>query len=212
MSKTAAAAAYTNIVTISSMSSINRITSAIDRIFLNDGLIRVYGGAAEQTLQCWITSSNTPYMLVDRSRNTAVTSASSQQLAYWRICELDRGAHSLLGHTSGRASRETEITDAFHSVVLAFAAQRSPHWISGLADKAFLGDSTSRGFSKTSENEVRLALRERAREKLQKVANVDSFRVIFSLILFAWTEKPIDVVEQAGNGADINLNNEKLRP
>ncbi|SPO27557.1 related to regulatory protein alcR [Ustilago trichophora] len=202
----AAAAAYKNIASISPMSSTMRITTAIDRIFLNDGLIRVYEGAAEQALQCWITSSNTPYMLASQDKS------ASQQLVYWRICELDRGARRLLGHATGKASREREIMDAFHSVVLAFAAQWSPHWISGLADKAQLSTATVTGYglNKTSENKVRLALWQRARDKLQKVANVASFRVIFALILFAWTEKPREVVDRAtaANDADIDLNSE----
>ncbi|SPO32665.1 related to regulatory protein alcR [Ustilago trichophora] len=202
----AAAAAYKNVANISPMSSTMRITTAIDRIFLNDGLIRVYEGAAEQALQCWITSSNTPYMLASQDPG------ASQQLVYWRICELDRGARRLLGHATGKASREREIMDAFHSVVLAFAAQWSPHWISGLADKAQLstGTVTGCGLNKTSENKVRLALWQRARNKLQKVANVASFRVIFALVLFAWTEKPREVVDRATatNDADIDLNSE----
>ncbi|CBQ74027.1 related to regulatory protein alcR [Sporisorium reilianum SRZ2] len=188
----AAATALQTLLAISPTSSTTRMTSTIDRIFLNDGLIRVYEGAAEHALQCWITSSNTPYMLVERSSSP---SSSSQQLVYWRICELDRGARALLGHTT--TSRERDIMDAFHAVVLAFAAQWTPSWISGLA--------SARG---RSENRVRLALWERARDRLQRVANVDSFRVIFALVIFAWTEKPRQVQERAAGDADVDLNGE----
>lgn len=190
-----------NMIDISPTSSITRMTTTIDRIFLNDGLIRVYEGAAEHALKCWITSSNTPYMLINRSSpqpSTTSSSSSSQQLAYWRICELERGASTLLKHAP---NREKDIMDAFHSVVLAFAAQWTPSWIGGLANPSH---STSLG--KTSENKIRLALWERARDKLQKVVNVDSFRVIFALISFAWTEKPRQVLERAGVDADLELN------
>ncbi|TKY84687.1 hypothetical protein EX895_006589 [Sporisorium graminicola] len=196
-----AATALHNLLAIAPSSSTNRMTSTIDRIFLNDGLIRVYEGAAEQALKCWITSSNTPYMLADQS--CADAASSSQQLVYWRICELDRGARTLLGHsTAAAASREKDIMDAFHSVVLAFAAQWTPSWIGGLANRTPHGLS----LGKISENKIRLALWERARDKLQRVANVDSFRVIFALILFAWTEKPRQVLERVANQADIDLN------
>ncbi|SPO46464.1 related to regulatory protein alcR [Moesziomyces antarcticus] len=206
-----AAAAYRASATISPTSSAHRMTTAIDRIFLNDGLIRVYEGAAEQALRCWITSANTPYMLLDRTSSSplpsALSSSAGQQLVYWRICELDRGARGLLGHSSAALSREKDIMDAFHSVVLAFAAQWSPHWISGLAGKANL-HAAGPQLSKASENKVRLALWECARDKLQKVANLDSFRVIFALIIFAWTEKPREVLDRAANDPDIDLNSD----
>lgn len=188
------ATALNTLSSISPTSSTTRMTSTIDRIFLNDGLIRIYEGAAEHALQCWVTSSNTPYLL---SQPSSSTSSSSQQLVYWRICELDRGARTLLGHTSvGSTSREKEIMDAFHSVVLAFAAQWSPRWVPSLA----------RAHNKAAEDKVRLALWERAREQLQKVAGIDSFRVIFALIIFAWTEKPRQVVDRALCDADVDLN------
>ncbi|KAJ9480050.1 Zn(2)-C6 fungal-type domain-containing protein [Pseudozyma hubeiensis] len=191
-----AASAFKSLSSISPTSSTTRMTSTIDRIFLNDGLIRVYEGAAEHALQCWVSSSNTPYML---SQSSSISTSSSQQLVYWRICELDRGARTLLSLPPfGPASREREIMEAFHSVVLAFAAQWSPHRVSNLAQPQ----------SKCSENKVRLALWERARDKLQKVANVDSFRVIFALIIFAWTEKPRQVMDCVENGIDVDLNAE----
>ncbi|KAI3485818.1 hypothetical protein L1887_50718 [Cichorium endivia] len=110
-------------------------------------------------------------------------------------------------HSSAALSREKDIMDAFHSVVLAFAAQWSPHWISGLAGKANL-HAAGPQLSKASENKVRLALWECARDKLQKVANLDSFRVIFALIIFAWTEKPREVLDRAANDPDIDLNSD----
>ncbi|ETS61741.1 hypothetical protein PaG_03835 [Moesziomyces aphidis] len=208
---TFAAAAYRASATISPTSSAHRMSTAIDRIFLNDGLIRVYEGAAEQALRCWITSANTPYMLLDRTTSSplpnAISSSAGQQLVYWRICELDRGARGLLGHSSAALSREKDIMDAFHSVVLAFAAQWSPRWISGLAGKANL-HAAGPQLSKASEDKVRLALWECARDKLQKVANLDSFRVIFALIIFAWTEKPREVLDRAANDPDIDLNSD----
>ncbi|GAC93720.1 hypothetical protein PHSY_001285 [Pseudozyma hubeiensis SY62] len=191
-----AASAFKSLTSISPTSSTTRMSSTIDRIFLNDGLIRVYEGAAEHALKCWVTSSNTPYML---SQCSTSSSSSSQQLVYWRICELDRGARTLLLQSPfSPASREREIMDAFHSVVLAFAAQWSPHWVSNLTQPQ----------SSSSGNKVRLALWERARDKLQKVANVDSFRVIFALIIFAWTEKPRQVMDCVENGIDVDLNAE----
>ena len=198
MMRSCATAAYHAMTNLSSTSSTSRMVRGIDSIFLNDGLIRIYEGAAEHALQCWITSSNTPYMLVNhfKSPSTSV----GQQLVYWRICELDRGSRSLLGHTaSGPLSRDKEIMDAFHSVVLAFAAQWTPRRMPNLADQPR---------NKTSEDRIRLALWERARDKLQKVADVDSFRVIFALIVFAWTEKPRQVHESGASGANVVLNGE----
>ncbi|SPO37100.1 related to regulatory protein alcR [Pseudozyma flocculosa] len=191
---------------VSFQSTSSRLTSNLDRIYLNDGLIRVYEGAAEQALRCWVTSSNTPYTLDRLSQSSGKDQGANNQLVYWRICELDRGSRALLGRDS--PSEDREIMEAFHSVILAFAAQWAPNWIQTMAAQTGQGPHEGGAGLRATENRVRLALWERAREKLQAVSGLDSFRVIFSLIIFAWTEKPREVQERATGRVDIDIADE----
>ncbi|KAN0060005.1 hypothetical protein ACQY0O_007978 [Thecaphora frezii] len=197
---------------VSFQSASSRLATNLDRIYLNDGLIRVYEGAAEQALRCWVTSSNTPYMLERLSHPTMQGHSPNHQLVYWRICELDRGSRSLLGR--GSPSEDVEVMEAFHAVILAFAAQWAPHWIRGLATQdspdptAPHGGGGEGSSPRFAENRIRLALWKRARDKLQAVCSLDSFRVIFSLIIFAWTEKPREIQERASARVDMDLTDE----
>ncbi|PWN49984.1 hypothetical protein IE53DRAFT_369304 [Violaceomyces palustris] len=194
---------------ISYRSSSKRISENIDRIYLNDNLIRVYEGAAEHALRCWITSTNTPYMMMDHLRKARpISSPTSHRLVYWRICELDRGSKSILGKDSVR--EEKKIMEAFHAVILAFAAQWTPHWVVGDRSNPTSSSQQQQRISAPDsierEDRVRMALWTQARDKLQKVSEIDSFRVIFALIVFAWTEKPKELRELSVDsqlGADL---------
>ena len=167
----------------------SRITANVDRMFLDRDLMGIYQGAAEQALRCWITNANTPYLFEEQE----LRHPSENGTLHWKVCQLDGAALKFLRPTSARPqTTENEIREAFHAVLLAFAAQWPRH--RKAMDRHVRADAD---MWQPDEARIRLELWKQARDKLIAVSEAWSFRIIFALILFAWTEKPPEVPVQA---------------
>ncbi|KAN0061772.1 hypothetical protein ACQY0O_005765 [Thecaphora frezii] len=171
-----------------------RIATNLDRIFLNEDLVNIYEGAAEQALRCWVTNTNTPYLF----EADGIREPWAGKTLHWKVCVLDQEAQNFVrGPQMHLASSEKAVREALHAVMLAFAAQWPRH-------RQTIGEHSKLQPSDwpADEARIRLELWKRARDKLMAVADVWSFRIIFALILFAWTEKPKEVPAHAHWQAD----------
>ncbi|EPQ28638.1 uncharacterized protein PFL1_03941 [Pseudozyma flocculosa PF-1] len=163
-----------------------RLATNLDRIYLDKDLVSIYEGAAEQALRCWIR--DTPYLFLDQAHQNR--NPFNDQTLHTRVCLLDRGARNLFRGPQHRlAASEKIIHEALHATMLAFAAQWPRH-------RKRIGDHTDNWLP--DEERIRLELWRNARDRLMIAAEeAPSFRVVYALILFAWTEKPRDVPTHA---------------
>ncbi|KIS68533.1 uncharacterized protein UMAG_03620 [Mycosarcoma maydis] len=155
-----------------------RLAHNADRMHLNSDLLNVYEGAAESAFRVWVTDATTPYLLCADSLN----SSSAAMALNKKVCLLDHASRRIFKTDNAARNVEKRVSDAYHAVLLAYAAQWPRHRTSQT--------SSTRADWRPDEARIRLSLWKQARDKLMDAADAWSFRIIFALILFAWTEKP----------------------
>ncbi|CBQ73974.1 related to Regulatory protein alcR [Sporisorium reilianum SRZ2] len=155
-----------------------RLAQNADRMHLNSDLLNVYEGAAESAFRVWVTDATTPYLLCTDS----LSSSSAAMALNKKVCLLDHASRRIFRTDTAARNVEKRVSEAYHAVLLAYAAQWSRHRSSA--------SSSARADWKPDEARIRLALWKQARDKLMDAADAWSFRIVFALILFAWTEKP----------------------
>ncbi|TKY84639.1 hypothetical protein EX895_006541 [Sporisorium graminicola] len=155
-----------------------RLAQNADRMHLNSDLLNVYEGAAESAFRVWVTDATTPYLLCADS----LTSSSAAMSLNKKVCLLDHASRRIFKTDGAARNVEKRVSEAYHAVLLAYAAQWPRHRSSQ--------SSSARADWKPDEARIRLSLWKQARDKLMDAADAWSFRIVFALILFAWTEKP----------------------
>ncbi|CDR98548.1 hypothetical protein [Sporisorium scitamineum] len=155
-----------------------RLAQNADRMHLNSDLLNVYEGAAESAFRVWVTDATTPYLLCADS----LSSSSAAMALNKKVCLLDHASRRIFKTDNAARNVEKRVSEAYHAVLLAYAAQWPRHRSSQ--------SSNGRADWKPDEARIRLSLWKQARDKLMDAADAWSFRIAFALILFAWTEKP----------------------
>ena len=155
-----------------------RLAHNVDRMHLNSDLLNVYEGAAESAFRVWVTDATTPYLLCADS----LSSSSAAMALNKKVCLLDHASKRIFKTDNAARNVEKRVSEAYHAVLLAYAAQWPRHRSSQ--------SSSARADWRPDEARIRLSLWKQARDKLMDAADAWSFRIVFALILFAWTEKP----------------------
>ena len=185
-----------------------------NRSIISESLLRIYHDVLENNLACWLAEDTCPYRMSDRRRElvrahqyTAAT-ATEGPLASWsnrmyrRVKKLDRVAQSTgLVRLSGAENQAA--SKALDLVVVAFATQ----WAQGKrrrerrdtepclghddggAESVYGDDDDDENFERTLQRSVW----EQARQALQDVSDLESFRVIYAELVFGLVQKPWDV-------------------
>uniref|UniRef100_V5EVT0 Zn(2)-C6 fungal-type domain-containing protein n=2 Tax=Kalmanozyma brasiliensis (strain GHG001) TaxID=1365824 RepID=V5EVT0_KALBG len=149
-----------------------RLSHTADRLHLNSDLLNVYEGAAESAFRIWVTDATTPYLLCADS----LSPSSAAMALNKKVCLLDSASRRIFRTDDAARNVEKRVSEAYHAVLLAYAAQWPRH--------------TGERGGRQEEARVRLSLWKQARDKLMDATDAWSFRIVFALILFAWTEKP----------------------
>lgn len=158
-----------------------RLAQSSDRFHLNTDLLNVYEGAAESAFRVWVTDATTPYLLSSSALSSSPTPPASAAMALnKKVCLLDHASKRIFKPDNANRNVEKRVSEAYHAVLLAYAAQWPRHRSQG-------------GGWRPDEARIRLSLWKQARDKLMDAADAWSFRIVFALILFAWTEKPREV-------------------
>lgn len=157
-----------------------RLSQDADRQHLSSDLIHIYEGVAEHAFSIWVTDATTPYL----GDPASMSPASAVMSLHKKVVLLDHVSKRIF--KPGPASRSTErrVSEAYHAVLLAYAAQWPRHRSS---------ETAGSGEWRPDEARVRLSLWKQARDKLMDAADAWSFRIVFALMLFAWTGKPPEV-------------------
>lgn len=166
-----------------------RLAQTVDRQHLNSDLLNVYEGAAESAFRVWVTDATTPYLLCADS----LSSTSAAMSLNKKVTLLDHASKRIFKADNASRNVEKRVSEAYHAVLLAYAAQWPRHRNNQTA---------SRTEWKPDEARIRLSLWKQARDKLMDAADAWSFRIVFALILFAWTEKPREVPDDEAWGSD----------
>ncbi|SPC67996.1 related to Regulatory protein alcR [Ustilago sp. UG-2017b] len=161
-----------------------RLAQSSDQFHLNTDLLNVYEGAAESAFRVWVTDATTPYLLSSSALCSSFSppSSSASMALNKKVCLLDHASKRIFKPDNANRNVEKRVSEAYHAVLLAYAAQWPRHR-SGEAGGGWRPD----------EARIRLSLWKQARDKLMDAADAWSFRIVFALILFAWTEKPREV-------------------
>ena len=160
-----------------------RLSASADRLHLNTDLLNVYEGAAESAFRVWVTDATTPYLLGSPAAHGTGSAGAAGMALNKKVCLLDHASKRIFKPDDANRNVEKRVSEAYHAVLLAYAAQWPRH----------RSASGSRAEWRPDEARIRLSLWKQARDKLMDAADAWSFRIVFALILFAWTEKPREV-------------------
>jgi len=164
----------------------------------------------ENALSCWLTERTCPYaggLALTTSRGPV---PNDYMLKEWgpewsnriceRVCLLDKASSSLRSRTLTK-SEDKAADMALRKVIVAFATQWA-HSSSRSATEFSDAHPYSRvdqgGLSSLYEfdRSMQMSFWHEAKMALQDTAEIESFRVIFAHIIFALTQKPLDVEEK----------------
>lgn len=186
-----------------------------NNFFITEGLMKIYHDSMENALSCWLTERTCPY-----TRPKLLPSANSQEepiLQEWnsdwsnrifkRVFALDR-VSSAIGRKPITAAEDAAATRALQLAVISFATQWAQ---SSQRSRAVFPDTrksserdhraaesvegTERSFDHSPEFDrtIQESFWHQARQSLQDVAEVESFRVVFAYIVFSLTQKPLQM-------------------
>ena len=188
------------------------LSEATSQHFITGGLLRIYHDSMENALSCWLTEHNCPYTSITH-RMKPITALKSENPStsewgsiwsnriYSRVCHLDQ-AYSSIRDRPLSWNEERLISQALNLAVMSFAAQwaqagdRSANvsmYEEGYQSPGF-GDS-SNAFPLADEfgREMQKNLWHQASRVLHEAAGIESFRVVFALIIFSLTQRPLDI-------------------
>jgi hypothetical protein len=176
------------------------------------GLLQIYHDSFENSLSCWVTERNCPYEIELKGLSLGTSLSSTAEEAairlgdnriLSRVSRLD-AAFARLRERELSAIESRTATNALNAAIMAFASQwsHSSHnafWKSREGKSQMMAcQSQSQGLFSHSEwtNNERLiqkTLWHDARSAIQASAEIDSFKVILAYMIFALTQRPIDV-------------------
>ena len=175
------------------------------RRFMTNGLLRIYHDSMENALSCWLTEHNCPYTMIRRGRNPSLVEPrhiATEWGLMWsnrmhtRVCHLDRAY--MVVRSRPLTIREEQMTSrALRLAILAFAsqwAQAGDRATSSLRASAATFGSLEETFPQSDMfgRSMQESLWHQASRLLHEAAGIESFRVVFALIIFSLTQRPID--------------------
>ncbi|KAF2848084.1 hypothetical protein T440DRAFT_470431 [Plenodomus tracheiphilus IPT5] len=179
------------------------------RVSMTTSLLRIYHDSMENALSCWLTEHNCPYtMLIQRKiapsagpKNIAREWGSSwSNRMFDRVIRLDR-AYTSLRKQSLTATQERTVSKALNMAVMTFASQWAQAGDRSRSSRpavhtAETGSATG-AFPQSNEFErsMQESLWHQTCQLLHQAASIDSFRVVFALIIFSLAQKPLDTAQ-----------------
>ncbi|KAH8820149.1 hypothetical protein F5884DRAFT_38946 [Xylogone sp. PMI_703] len=187
-----------------------RLAMSHAKFSISSGLFRIYHDSMENALSCWLTERTCPYVveksLVPSVKQRSVDPMAKEWGSDWtnriceRVCNLDKAASSLRSRPLMR-SEEKAADVALRKAIMAFATQWAHSSSRSVAE--FSEDPPIPGLARNSwdsPSEFDRSMQEmfwrEARDALHDAAEIESFRVIFAHIIFALTQKPLDIEEK----------------
>jgi len=174
------------------------------RGFVTNGLLRIYNDSMENSLSCWLTEHNCPYTmtrykpsLLSASKATREWSGTWSNRMYNRVLQLDR-AYASLRIRKPTAEEERTISKALNMTIMSFASQWAQAGERGAGGRATGAQFTADKFPQSNEFErsMQETLWHQTSRLLQQAADIGSFRVIFALIVFSLTQRPLDTTQR----------------
>ena len=170
------------------------------RTSIKKGLLKIYHDSLEGALSCWLTERNCPYVVARFDSGDAWSSDWSNRIIL-RVCALERATSGL---PSARNRNESQASQALDLAITAFAAQ----WTHG--DEFNGSTPVSSVQSSRSEDAfdrtLQKSLWHQAFSALTEASANPSFKVIFALIIFSLTQRPLEdegTVAKTSSMADI---------
>ncbi|KAI4911353.1 hypothetical protein J4E85_011262 [Alternaria conjuncta] len=173
------------------------------RGFVTNGLLRIYNDSMENSLSCWLTEHNCPYTmtrykpsLLSASKATREWSGTWSNRMYNRVLQLDR-AYASLRIRKPTTDEERTISKALNMVIMSFASQWAQAGERGAGGRATDHQFTADRFPQSNEFErsMQETLWHQTAKLLHQAADIGSFRVIFALIIFSLTQRPLDTTQ-----------------
>ncbi|EOA82460.1 uncharacterized protein SETTUDRAFT_140552 [Exserohilum turcica Et28A] len=175
------------------------------RGFVTNGLLRIYNDSMENALSCWLTEHNCPYTLQKYKPSVLSVGKADREWGtswgnrmYNRVIQLDRAYNSLRIRTL-TAEEERTVSKALKMTVVAFASQWAQAGERGTGfpspDFSFTTDEFPE--SNYFERSMQESLWHQTSQILHRAAGIDSFRVVFAMIIFSLTQRPLDLSRPA---------------
>ncbi|XP_014556069.1 hypothetical protein COCVIDRAFT_38304 [Bipolaris victoriae FI3] len=171
------------------------------RGFVTNGLLRIYNDSMENALSCWLTEHNCPYTLQKHKPSALSAGRANREWGsiwgnrmYNRVIQLDR-AYNSIRIRALTAEEERTASKALNMAVVAFASQ----WAQA-GDRGSRARPTDFNFSTDEfpesnhfERSMQEGLWHQTSQILHRAAGIDSFRVVFAMIIFSLTQRPLDI-------------------
>lgn len=193
-----------------------RLASSTHKSFISGNLLKIYHDSMENALSCWLTEKTCPYDVevqgYVRNAHIPKTSMETEWGPLWsnriceRVCNLDKSCGSLRGQLLS-PSEDRAVDKALRKTIMAFATQwayssrrSSAQYPGNDGLHSWREDASNRygvGQDATYYSEFDRTMQEvlwhEARDSLQDTAEITSFRLVFANIIFALTQKPLDL-------------------
>lgn len=181
--------------------------------FISTGLLKIYHDVLENNLTCWLTETSCPYKTRDLtvyapspSDTTREWGSSWSNRIYSRTLQLDKMAISnRMIHLTN--SENQAVTRALNLCIAAFASQwaqgsrRSTEtYPNGQQPTSGGSPGSSPGLEEFDRN-IQRQLWEQAREALQRLSDVECFRMAAAEFIFGLTQRPFDPQDQPAESA-----------
>jgi hypothetical protein len=170
------------------------------RGFVTNGFLRIYNDSMENSLSCWLTEHNCPYTMTRYKPSILSASKASREWGgswsnrmYNRVIQLDRAYATLLIRKL-TPDEERIVSKALNMTIMSFASQWAQAGERGTKGCPAESRFTADGFPQSNEFErsMQETLWHQTSELLHRAASIDSFRVVFALIIFSLTQRPLD--------------------
>lgn len=186
-----------------------RLASSASKSSISGSLMKIYHDSMENALSCWLTERTCPYDAgVPLNTYLAMTSDSMGQEwgSVWsnricqRVCRLDNVCFNLRGRSLTRSEDEL-VEMALRKTIMAFATQWAHSSARSTAEFPqmdseefpFFNPRSSESASVEFDRTMQEMFWHQARQALGDTAGITSFRVVFAHMIFAMTQKPLDV-------------------
>ncbi|USP74041.1 uncharacterized protein yc1106_01315 [Curvularia clavata] len=169
--------------------------------FVTNGLLRIYNDSMENALSCWLTEHNCPYTLQKYKPSVLSAGKANREWGsawgnrmYNRVIQLDR-AYNALRVRNLTAEEERTVSKALNMAVVAFASQWAQAGERGAQPPTTGYNYTTDEFPQSNrfERSMQETLWHETSQILHRAAGIDSFRVVFAMIIFSLTQRPLDI-------------------
>ena len=164
----------------------------------------------ENALSCWLTERTCPYVGEQVLTNYGSPVSRNHMFNEWgpewsnriceRVCLLDKVSSGLRGRTL-TSSEDRAVDMALRKAIVAFATQWAHSSNRSSAEFSDEGPLPGQGqgawsFPQEFDRSMQESFWHEARNALRDTAEIESFRVIFAHIIFALTQKPLNLEEK----------------